>query len=237
MTCYLRAVGLPFGIVVYHDKTTGIREIAPVVYDEAFFGEIVDWIRSVYAPVRAGEIPPRDFDPETTDFPCNYCPFRSTCLELGPGSSGLPTDDPPVSAAPIASDDATLRARAQGLLLEILRMEDAAREATAAAEPLRRELLDVVRRLGGRVEVPGASATLVTTTQWDLSALAARLAELGRLTDAVEVSPRRVQQLVKDGALPGSLLADARRPGAESLRITRRREAAPPADGGGGNGR
>jgi hypothetical protein len=237
MTCYLRATGIPFGIVIYHDKTAGIRELAPVVYAEGFFGEIVDWIRSVYAPVRAGEIPPRDFDPETTDFPCSYCPFRSVCLELGPGSFGLPPQDPAPSTPSPTSEDSPLRARAQALLLEIVRMEDAARDAAAAAEPLRRELMELLRQLGGRVEAPGASATLVTSPRWDRPALAARLAELGRLADTMDVSLRRVQQLIRDGALPASLLADARRAGTDSLRITRRKDGIAIADGGGVDGR
>jgi len=236
MACYLRVTKLPFGIVVYHDKTSGVREIAPVVYDEAFFEEIVDWIRSVYEPVRAGEIPSRDFDPETTEFPCTYCPFRTVCLELGPGLSAPPPAGPATSAAAITSDDTALRVRAQALLDEIVQLENAAREASDAALPLRRELEGIVRQLG-RVETPAGTAMLTTSTQWDLAVLAARLNELGRLPDAMELSVKRVQQLVRDGALPTSLLAEARRSVPGGLRIVRRSNDTSTASEGDGGGR
>ena len=235
MACYLRVTDLPFGIVVYHDKTSGVREIAPVVYDEAFFQEIVDWIRSVYEPVRAGEIPPRDYDPEITEFPCTYCPFRTVCLELGPGPSAPSPTGPATSAAAIDSDDTALRTRAQALLDKIVQLDNAAREANDAALPLRRELEEIVRQLG-RVENPAAAATLAISTRWDLAVLAARLNELGRLPDAMELTVKRVQQLVKDGALPASLLAEARRSVPGGLRIVRRSSdtgAASEGDGGG----
>lgn len=235
MTCYLRVTELPFGIVVYHDKTSGVREIAPVVYDEAFFQEIVEWIRSVYEPVRAGEIPSRDFDPETTEFPCTYCPFRTVCLELGPGPAALPPAVPATSAAAVTHDDTALRARAQALLDEIVRLDNTVREAGDAALPLRRELEGIVRQLG-RVENSTATAVLTTSTQWDVAVLTARLNELGRLPDAMELSVKRVQHLVKDGALPASLLAEARRSVVGGLRIVRRSTSATAASEGDGSG-
>lgn len=225
MLCYLHATGLPFGVVVYHDKTSGIRELAPVVYDEGAWQEVVDWIRSVYDPLRRGEIPPADYDPLVTDFPCTYCPFRTVCLALGPGPT--PTAPPTSSAPPslpAAVDQDTLRARASALLEEIVRLEAAAARQQAAAAPLRAELLTLVQQLG-RVESASAVATLVVTTRWDLERLRTRLVELGRLEDVLEPSVARVQQLIQDGQLPASLLSDCRSTVPGGLRITRRRGA------------
>lgn len=218
MTCYLHHTGLPFGIILYHDKQTAIREPIPVPYDPGLWEHIQDWIRCVYEHIRDGRVPPRDHDPETTDFPCGYCPFRTACLRIGPGDGTSPA---PAEQLPIAglTPEGQLRARGQELLDRIITTEARAKELVESVAPLRQELEQIVRQLG-RVDTRLGSATIHTTTEWDTEALRARLLELGALDQVLEISTAKVRKLVDSGQLPASLIADARRTVERGLRVT-----------------
>ena len=218
MTCYLHHTGLPFGIVLYHDKQTAIREPVPVLYTPSSWEHIEQWVRSVYTYVREGRVPPRDHDPDTTEFPCGYCPFRTACLRIGPGDGTSPA---PPEQLPIAglTPEAQLRARAQELLDRIITTETRAKELVESVAPLRAELEQIVRQIG-RVDTPLGSATIYTTTEWDTEALRTRLIELGVLDQVLEISTAKVRQLIDSGQLPASLLAEARRTLERGLRVT-----------------
>jgi|GEM_PF-2994599 len=229
MTCYLHHTGLPFGIVIYHDRQSSIREPLPVLYDPDFFSTIQDWIRDVYAHIRAGRVPPRDHDPETTDFPCAYCQFRTACIRIGP-SDGTSQAPPEQLLLHQLTDEAQLAARGRELLDRIIQTEAQAREVLSSTIPLRQELEAIVRRIG-RVDTELGSASISTSTEWDLDTLRIRLAELGKLEDAMEISTARVRKLIDSGHLPASLLSDARRTTDGVLRITPARRR--PEDGNG----
>jgi CRISPR/Cas system-associated exonuclease Cas4 (RecB family) len=218
MTCYLHHTGLPFGIVIYHDKQTSIREPIPVPYSESRFQEVQDWIRSVYEHIRAGRVPPRDHDPERSDFPCGYCQFRTACLTIGPGDG---TQPPPPEQLPLETltDDGQLRLRGQELLDRIIAIEAEAKAMAETAAPLRGELESIVRRVG-RIDTEHGSAQITTTTEWDTEALRVRIAELGLLEEVLEISTSKVRRLIDSGRLPSSLLSQARRTSEGSLRIT-----------------
>jgi len=217
MTCYLHSTGLSFGIVIYHDRQSSVREPLPVLYDPDFFATIQEWIRDVYSHIRAGRVPPRDHDPETTDFPCAYCAFRTACLRIGPGDGTSPAPPQQLFLHEL-TDDAQLMARGRELLDHIIRAEAQAREVLDSTLPLRRELEAIVRRVG-RIDTELGSATISTSTEWDIDTLRVRLAELGRLEDVLEISTSRVRKLIEAGHLPASLLSDARRTTEGTLRI------------------
>jgi len=218
MTCYLHHTGLPFGIVIYHDKQTSIREPIPVPYDEAFFQQVQDWIRSVYEHIRSGRVPPRDHDPDTADFPCGYCQFRTACLRIGPGDGTAPAQPQQLLLQEL-TDEGQLRLRGQELLDRIIRTEAEAKAILESTAPLRQELEAIVRRLG-RVDTELGSATIAAATEWDTELLRTRLAELGVLDRVLEISTSRLRKLLDSGELPSSLLAEARRTTEGSLRIT-----------------
>lgn len=218
MTCYLHHTKLPFGIVLYHDKQTAIREPVPVLYDPGTWNHIQDWIRSVYTHIREGRVPPRDHDPETTEFPCGYCPFRTACLRLGPGD-GISPAPPEQLPLPTLTPEGQLRSRGQELLDRIITTEARAKELVESVAPLREELEQIVRQLG-RVDTRLGSATIQTATEWDTETLRARLAELGALDQVLEISTAKLRKLIDTGQLPASLLADARRTVDRGLRVT-----------------
>lgn len=218
MTCYLAHTGLPFGVVIYHDKQSSIREPVPVVFDEEFYRQVQDWIRSVYEHIRAGRVPPRDYDPEATDFPCGYCQFRTACLRIGPGDGASPAPPQQLTLEAL-TEDAQLLARGRELLDQIVRTEAEAKSILESTAPLRAELEQIVRRVG-RVDTELGSAAISTSTEWDTDVLRVRLSELGMLDQVLEISPARVRRLLDSGHLPASLLAEARRTTEGSLRIT-----------------
>jgi len=218
MTCYLAHTRLPFGIVIYHDKQSSIREPVPVVFDDGFYRQVQDWVRSVYEHIRAGKVPPRDHDPETTDFPCGYCQFRTACLRIGPSDGASPAPPQQLTLEAL-TEDAQLVARGRELLDQIIRTEAEAKSILESTAPLRAELEQIVRRVG-RVDTELGSATISTSTEWDVDLLRARLAELGMLDQVLEISTARVRRLLDSGHLPASLLAEARRTTEGGLRVT-----------------
>lgn len=221
VTCYMHSLRVPLALVVYHDKASNIREIAPVFYSESAFGEIAEWVRSVYHVLRAGELPDAEFDTETTNFPCSFCSYLTTCRELGPGSP-LPIETPQQKGL---SDEqaAALRVEGEKLLTEIVNLEEIGSATTKSVKALRTDIERIVEQVGS-IELPDiASARLSTRTEWDLEALAAQLRSLGRLQDVLEISTSKVADLVSSGSLPASLIADTRRREKAGIRISKRR--------------
>ena len=218
MICYLHATGLPFGIVLYHDRQSSLRAPAPVVYSKQAWQRIEEWVRDVWEHVSAGLVPPRDHDPDAGGFPCAWCPHRTACTQIGPGDGASPAP-PQQLHIPGFSEQDQLATRARELVDTIIRTESAARAALESVAPLRNELEAILQRIG-RVDTELGSATITSSTEWDLDLLRVRLAELGKLQDVLEISTARVRQLIEAGDLPATLLADARRTTPGRLRIT-----------------
>ncbi len=219
MLCYLHATGCDWGIVLYHDKLTSVREPVPVFYSPQEFEAVAAWIRDVYAFIQRGEVPPAPYDPHTVQWPCAYCQYRTACIELQRETDGAALE----LRDHVAEDEAArLRERGERLLDRIIAVESEARKLLESTEEARRELAEIVK-LVGRIDTVSGSAQLSAASRWDLDVVRTELSKLGLLRKVLDVSTSRLNELIEAGEIPMSLLAHARRQGEPSLRITRAR--------------
>jgi CRISPR/Cas system-associated exonuclease Cas4 (RecB family) len=190
LTLYEHAAGVDLGFLLYHDKQSCRREVIPVLHDEAFLLEIRDWFASVAEEISVGRIPDAEYDPAVDEYPCGSCPFRSFC-------SSVPNRVPLARSAPTPEQMATAEAT----------LADAAERLA----PVRETLAAIVAPVD-RVQLDGISAPKPWHVDpvWDITRLAEIFAAYG-FTD-LPVEPAVAERLVRDGRLPASVLADAKRP-------------------------
>lgn len=199
LALYQYATGTQLGFVIYDDKDRALREVIPSPYDPQFLADIAAWFRGVSEEISAGRIPDAEFDPAADEFPCGSCPFRTFC-------TNVPNRIPLKRTAPTADQIAA----AEALLADAMSRVGPMRDTLAAA------LAD-----SGKVQVDGASASVAwwPDTTWDAARLAEILATHG--FSHVQPDPAGAERLVRNGHLPASTLADAKRPG-ETKRIVLR---------------
>lgn len=191
LTLYQHATGLELGFLLYHDKQGSRREVVPVIYDEAFLLEIRDWFAAIAEEISAGRIPDAEYDPETDEYPCGSCPFHSFCPTV-------PNRIPLARSAPTSE--------------QLDAAEAALADAARRLAPVRETLAAAVAAVG-RVQLDGVSAAKPwrADAEWDVTELAEILSAYG-FAD-VPADPVAAERLVRDGRLPASALAGAKRPG------------------------
>lgn len=199
LALYQHATGVELGFLLYHDKQGTRREIVPVVHDEAFLLRIRDWFAGIAEEITVGRIPDAEYDPAIDEYPCGSCPFRSFCPTIPNRTSFVrhaPTPDQ------LAVAESTLADAAQRLA------------------PIREQLAASIAAVG-RVQVDGVSAAKPwrPDTTWDVGRLAEILAAYG--FGDVPAEPAVAERLVRDGHLPASALAGARRPGRQDQVVLR----------------
>lgn len=191
LALYQYATGTQLGFVIYDDKDRALREVTPSPYDPQFLADIADWFRGVSEEISAGRIPDAEFDPAADEYPCGSCPFRTFC-------ASLPNRIPLKRTAPTADQVAA----AEALLADAVSRLGPIRDSLAGA------LAD-----SGKVQIDGASASQAwwPDAVWDAERLAEILVAHGFAR--VPVDPPSAERLVRNGHLPASALADAKRPG------------------------
>lgn len=191
LTLYQHATGIHLGFVIYDDKDRALREVISSPYDPQFLADIAAWFRGVSEEISAGRIPDAEFDPVNDEFPCGSCPFRTFC-------ASLPNRVPLARAVPTASQVVA----SEMLLVDVVSRLGSIRDSLAAA------LAD-----SGKVQIDGASASQAWWPDpvWDAERLAEILTAHGFAH--VPADPVSAERLVRNGHLPASALADAKRPG------------------------
>ncbi len=191
LTLYQYAAGVELGFLLYHDKQGSRREVIPTLYDEAFLLEIRDWFAGIADEISAGRIPDAEYNPAADEYPCGSCPFRTFCPTV-------PNRVPLALSAPTAEQVAAAEAA----------LADAAQRLAPVRETLGAAVAEV-----GRVQLDGISASKPwrVDSVWDITRLAEILAAYG--LNGLSVEPAVAERLVREGRLPASALADAKRPG------------------------
>ncbi len=196
---YQHAAGVELGFLLYHDKQGSRREVIPTGYNEAFLLEIRDWFATVAEEISAGRIPDAEYDPATDEYPCGSCPFRLFCPTV-PNHVPLARSSPTPGQVTVA--------------------EAALADAAQRLAPVRGALAKAVAAVG-RVQSDGISAAKAwrADAAWDITRLAEILAAYG--FGGVPAEPAVAERLVRDGRLPASALADAKRPGRSGQTVLR----------------
>jgi hypothetical protein len=190
LTLYQHAAGVDLGFLLYHDKQGSRREVIPVLYDEVFLLEIRNWFAGIAGEISVGRIPDAEYDPAADEYPCGSCQFRTFCATV-------PNRIPLARSSPTSEQVAM----AEAILADVAERLDPVREALA-------EAVATV----GRVQLDGISASKPRRGDpvWDIARLAEIFAAYG--LGGLPAEPAVAERLVRDGHLPASALADAKRP-------------------------
>jgi len=76
LTIYLRSQRLPFGYMVYINKTTMELHQMKVLYSESLFTSIMRHTRDIYWHLKNSKLPQKT---ARASWECNYCPYQEDC--------------------------------------------------------------------------------------------------------------------------------------------------------------